>query len=66
MVSPQSIAVGIFIMLVSSPLLVFPGKSARVRYRNARNPEPTEAGVREAQLTGGVLFTTGLLILLFY
>lgn len=66
MVSPESIAVGIFIMLVSAPLLVFPQKSARIRYRHASNPEPTEKGVNEARLTGGIIFTTGLLILLFY
>jgi len=66
MVSAQSIAVGVFIMLMSTPLLVFPQKSARIRYRHARDSEPTEEGIREARLTGGVIFLTGLLIFFFY
>jgi hypothetical protein len=66
MVSSQSIAVGVFIMLVSAPLLVFPRKSARIRYRHAGNPEPTDEGIAEARLTGGIIFTAGLLVLVFY
>ncbi|MFC6989972.1 hypothetical protein ACFQJD_17000 [Haloplanus sp. GCM10025708] len=66
MVSPQSVVTGGFILLVSAPLLLFPRKSARIRYRHARNPEPTEKGVREARLTGGVIFLTGVFVLLYY
>lgn len=66
MVSPKSIAVGVFIMLLSAPFLLFPKKSARLRYRHARNSEPTEGGVTEARLTGAILFAAGLLILIFY
>lgn len=66
MTSSQGIVGGLFIVLVSLPLLVFPRKSARIRYRHAKNPDPTEEGIWEARLTGGVIFVTGLLVLLFY
>ena len=66
MVSPQSILVGAFIVLLSLPLLVFPEKSARIRHRHATNPRPTDSAIREARLAGGLIFLTGILVLLAY
>lgn len=66
MVSVQSAVVGGFVVLVSLPLLIFPEESARLRYRHARDPEPTEGGVVEARLTGGVIFLAGVYVFVRY
>ena len=65
MVSSASIVTGSFIILLSLPFLVFPRRAARLRYRYATNPEPTDAGIQEARIGGVLLFLFGLWVVLF-
>ncbi|MFB6154653.1 MAG: hypothetical protein ABEJ22_02085 [Haloferacaceae archaeon] len=64
MVSPERVAVSVFVAALSAPFLLFPEASARLRHRNARDPEPTEAAVTEARLGGLVLLATAVVVLL--
>jgi len=62
MASGQGVIIGLFIIVLSIPMLVVSEKAARFSHRHATDPEPTEAAITNTRRTGIVTLIQRILV----